>query len=391
MAPDAATDRRGASTSVPPGDLAKSTQPAALVGDPPAAAGSETPAEAAAAGSLPLPPTLPEVPAAKTPATDAEPAAATESAEPTVMNDPRLDRSKLPPEDTPADEAAPAEPLAQYTSDQHVLARFDAGTDTWPRVATNDPLGAEDRLVALPTYRPQILFSSGVQLVVIGPAELRLVGADADGVPGVVLQYGRFVAMSVGKPDNRLNVQIGARQSRVAFDDLDATLAVEVRHYLPVGVDPTSREANWVSDAFAPAGRVSWQDAGAAIATPLAATQLITLVDTTEPVLQPLSQPPAWLEVRNEAPIIQAASRQLEPQLEPNRPVTISLQEQVANRLPEVRALAIRSLGLFGEFDPFVTALERARAAFFLERCCGFDACRTGFQPRDGDAGARLL
>ena len=161
------------------------------------------------AGSLP-PPTLPEIPSAKVPVPDAEPSTATEAAEPTAMNDPRLDRAKLPPEDKPAEEAAPAEPLALYTSDQHVLARFDAATDTWPRLATNDPLAADTRLVALPTYRPQILFSSGVQLVLIGPAELQLVGADADGVPGVVLQYGRFVAMSDGKPDSRLNIQIGS-------------------------------------------------------------------------------------------------------------------------------------------------------------------------------------
>ncbi len=281
------------------------------------------------------------------------------------MNDSRLDRAKLPPEDKPADEAAPAEPLALYTSDQHVLARFDAATDTWPRLATNDPLAADTRLVALPTYRPQILFSSGVQLVLIGPAELQLVGADADDVPGVVLQYGRFVAMSDGKPDSRLNIQIGTRRSRVTFEDVDATLVVDVRHYLPVGVDPTSRAANWVCDAFASAGLVTWQDEAAASATPLSSTQLVTLVDTAEPVIQPLSQPPDWLDVRNTAPIIQAASRQLEPLLELNRSVTISLQEQVANRLVEVRMLAIRSLGLFGEFDPFVSALSARELRYF--------------------------
>ena len=180
-----------------------------------------------------------------------------------------------------------------------MLARFDAATDTWPRLATNDPLAADTRLVALPTYRPQILFSSGVQLVLIGPAELQLVGADAEGVPGVVLQYGRFVAMSDGKPDSRLNIQIGARRSRVTFEDLDATLVVEVRHYLPVGVDPTSRAANWVCDAFASAGLVTWQDEAAASATPLSSTQRVTLVDTAEPVMQPLSQPPDWLDAQH--------------------------------------------------------------------------------------------
>ncbi len=295
-APDA-QERTGASDVAP----AEPSQPPAAGSDLPLPAARDTeklPAAESTTSSLP-PPTLPEIPPEKVSAPEAEPSTATEAAEPTAMNDPRLDRAKLVPADKPAEDAAPAEPLALYTSDQHVLARFDAATDTWPRLATNDPLAADTRLVALPTYRPQILFSSGVQLVLIGPAELQLVGADADGVPGVVLQYGRLVATSDGKPDRRLNIQIGARRSRATFQDVDATLVLEVRHYLPVGVDPTSRPANWVCDVFASAGLVTWQDEAAASAIPLSSTQRVTLVDTSEPVMQPLPQSPDWLDAQH--------------------------------------------------------------------------------------------
>ncbi|MHB8953734.1 MAG: hypothetical protein ACYC4U_12260 [Pirellulaceae bacterium] len=348
-----------------PGAAAEAGRPADSGTELPPVADPQVPQEDSAADpSAPLP-TLPEVPATQQAAAEPEPASATQPVEPTAMDDPRLDRSQLPPEDVPADEAAPREPLAVYTSDQHVLAQWNAADDTWPRLAAHDPLEVGARLVALPTYRPQILFSGGVQVVLIGPAEAHLIGPDAEGIPGIVLHYGKFLAMSVGEANTRLNIQIGARGSRVTFADLDATLAVELQRYLPVGVDPSSREANWVCHAFAPAGLVTWEEEAGTNALPLAATELVTLVDTSEPVTQPLSQPPDWLDGRNVAPIIQAASRQLEPLLEPHRSLTVSLQEQAANRLVEVRMLAIRSLGLFGEFDPCIQALGARELRYF--------------------------
>ena len=90
---------------------------------------------------------------------------------------------------------------------------------------------------------------------------------------------------------------------------------------LPAGVDPQSRAANWVLDVFTPAGRLSWQDQGAAAPTVLEPGQLATMVDTGAPTFKPLPQPPDWLDVRTEPLINQAASKQLEPLLDPDAAV----------------------------------------------------------------------
>lgn len=291
------------------------------------------------------------------PDADLPPADQAGSAAPTAMNDPALTRSNLPPDSAENAEPEPPAPLAQCTSDLHVLARFDAESQTWLRVAAHDPLGADVRLVALPTYRPAILFSSGVQLTVVGPAEVRLTDVDADGVPGVVVQYGRLIVMPTDEPGSRLNIQFGARQSRVTFQDLDATLVLDAWQYLPPGVDPQQQKANGVLNALTPAGQLSWQDRGTPAPIVLEPGQLATMIDAGTPALQPLTETPQWLDANTEPPINQAASRQLEPALDPSQPLIVALREQVNNRLVEVRMLAIRSLSMFDDFDPFVAAI----------------------------------
>jgi hypothetical protein len=282
------------------------------------------------------------------------------------MDDPALMRSKLPPDAEEAkDQPEAPEPLALYASDQHVLARFDAAKQAWLRPATNDPLDADVRLVALPTYRPQILLASGMQLVLVGPAEVLLIAADAEGVPGVSVQYGRLLVMPVEQPNNRLNIQFGARHSRVTFEDQDATLVLDAWRYQPLGVDPQSRAANWVLDVFTPAGRLSWQDQGAAAPMTLEPNQVATFVDTAAPTIKPLPQLPTWLDVNSEPKINQLGSKQLEPLLTSEQPMEVSLREQVNNRLVEVRTLAIRSLSQFGEFDPCIAAINSSDLRYF--------------------------
>jgi hypothetical protein len=52
------------------------------------------------------------------------------------------------------------------------------------------------------------------------------------------------------------------------------------------------------------------------------------------------------------------ASKQLEPMLDLERPVSVPLEEHANDRLVEVRTLAIRCLAHFDHYDPFVDALN---------------------------------
>ncbi len=257
----------------------------------------------------------------------------------------------------PAEPAKEPEPLARSTSDLHVLARFDPAAETWLRLAPNSPIASGQQLIALPTYRPQIALSNGIQLTLVGPAAVSLLDPDTGGIPGVVVQYGRILAVGDGKPGTALNVHIGDRISRVVFQDLDSVLALEVLRYQPPGANPEEVTAHRLIGAMSAAGRLAWEEEGAAGSQMLEAGQMAAMIDIGPPQVTTAS-PPEWLDARNLRPIDRDASKQLQLLLDQDRPLTTSLSEQVSNRLVEVRALAIRSLSLLDIYDPFVTAFN---------------------------------
>ncbi len=300
------------------------------------------PSTEAAAAAPPLPSTLP-------PGT-VEPGTGPAKAMP--------DGDGTEPAEDSGEPAKEPEPLAHSTSDLHVLARFDPATEMWLRLAPNDPLASGQQLIALPTFRPQIALSNGVQLTLVGPASVSLLDADAAGVPGVVVQFGRILAIGDGKPGTALNLHIGDRISRVVFQDLDSTLALEVQRYLPPGADPEEVTAHWLIAAIAVVGRLAWEEEGDAGTNMLEAGQVATMLDTRGLQVSTASPPPDWLDVKNLRPIDRDASKQLQLLLPLDRPLATSLSEQVSNRLVEVRALAIRSLSLLGIFDPYVNAFN---------------------------------
>ena len=135
-------------------------------------------------------------------------------------------------------------------------------------------------------------------------------------------------------------------------------MALEVRRYLPPGADPQEITSSWMAGALAAAGRLAWLDVGAADATILDTGQLATIIGKEPPRVTTTSTQPDWLDADSLRPIDRDASRQLQPLLEHNRPLTTSLLEQVGNRLVEVRAVAIRSLCLLDIYDPFVSAFN---------------------------------
>jgi hypothetical protein len=251
-----------------------------------------------------------------------------------------------------ADEAKEPEPLARCSSSLHVLARFDPETETWLRMTAGEAIAPQQRLVALPTYRPVIAFRSGVRWMLVGPASVTLRDG-VDGVPTVVVHYGRFLATTDGTPDAAVRLQLGDRTSRVILPGIDSSLALDVQRYLEPGRDPEENIAHWLIQAQAAGGQIDWLDEAADLRT-VSAGQLIAMIGT-EPSSEPTDTPlPDWLDTKNMRPIDRDASEHLEPLLELNRSLTMSLLEQSKNRLVEVRSLAIRCLCALDVYDSFI-------------------------------------
>ncbi len=271
--------------------------------------------------------------------------------------------------------ATAEEDLGRYTSDQQVAARFDPETGDWLRLPGLSTLAAGDRILVLPTYRPQFLIAPGLQLVLVGPAELTLQAPDAAGVPGLDIRYGKAIVVTDGKSGSHLNLQLGKRVSQVTFVDTDSMLAVNVSRYLPPGSDPETWEAYILSQVYAVNGQLEWKDQGSPDAVLIEPGQLAGLVDQEPAIVAAAAAPPDWLDSRSMSLIDRDASKQLEPKLSLDRPLTVSLQEQVTNRLVEVRTLAVRSLGQLGEFDSFVDALNDSD---FVGASCSIGSSKLG-------------
>jgi hypothetical protein len=73
---------------------------------------------------------------------------------------------------------APKDVIGRYSPVDTVLVRYDPDTSQWSRLAPQEPLGGADRLRSLPTFRPTLSLSNGMNLVLVGETEVTLHGAE---------------------------------------------------------------------------------------------------------------------------------------------------------------------------------------------------------------------
>ena len=135
---------------------------------------------------------------------------------------------------TPADKAPPlSDRLGHYTSDDQILL-VKAGADAdWQRLASKDFLYANERILALPTYRPEIILGAGVKLRIFGGTELELLPANAREPAGIKIRFGRIIAMPVANAGMRLRIIIGDRSGVITYVDPEAIVAARVRNFTP--------------------------------------------------------------------------------------------------------------------------------------------------------------
>jgi len=324
-----------------PGD----TAPAEAMPDDPAAESDFGRAAAGLPGrpSRPLPGTPGETPA--DPAGDAtEP-----GSEKPIPPDPDATAT-----DEPAEAARDASPsFGRYMSKQDVLLRLDPQTGDWKPMAPMAPLAKGDRLMSLPSFRPLISLSSGINLQLDGAAQIELVGWNNDGTPIVAVEFGRLLMMTVGKGDNSIQLKLDGHEPVLTFVDSDSDLALEARRILPPGADPLKESAPLAVDLYAKSGSIRVRDGDAP-------------VDLQAPVhralygggIEPPGAVPTWVNSEAMSDIERKAANTLEPLLPPDRLIGVILTEQAGARQREVRSLAIRSACYLNMFDPCVKALN---------------------------------
>ena len=253
--------------------------------------------------------------------------------------------------------------LGRYVSEDQVLVRHDADSNFWLRLPPRAVLRGSDELLVLPAYRPQVLLTSGVQLMFAGQTSARLEQPDDAGIARLTVPFGRLLVVTVGRPDARLQLNLAGREGILGFSDAESVAAVEVRHWRLPGTDPETVPAVPVVRLQATSGVVEWEPRGegSAAAIPIQAGQTYVWVGSDPPRLVPDEEIPGWVdgqEVSSFQRLERMAAQEVQPALSGERPVTLSLQELTGHRRLEVRHLAALSLAYLDEFEPMINALD---------------------------------
>lgn len=258
-------------------------------------------------------------------------------------------------------EGAPAEGggegVGRYLSRQDVLLRFDPASSSWRRLPARANLVSSDHLLSLPMFRPTLTLITGVSVQPVGATSLDLLGLDAQGVPGISVEFGRVVLVTIGRAGNVIRLRLGDRTGTVTFLDAESALALDVQQLLVPGKDPESEPAQQTIELYATSGGFRWEENGQAVEVKAPAGRRLSPLPVEE--LNGAEQP-KWISADNLTPIDQRAASALEHEIKYDRPVALSLMELAENRRVEVRTLAVRCSAYVGQFEPFVAALNDA-------------------------------
>ncbi len=297
--------------------------------------------------------------------------------EPKPTTKPKAERPVAPPpkavnntaqEPAPLPPLAEPEPLGRLLSSEQVLLS-DNPPNGWTRVGANQML-VPQRVLALPTYRPKIVLTSGVTVEMLGGTRIDLLSSSAKELPGIRVLFGRVVLVPLGKAGTRLRVEFGEHHGTITFVDAESIAALEVHHLHPPGTNPESESARATGDLLASGGAISWEETVEGKAEKpqrLAPSQRLSFAAETTGTPVAAKEVPKWItgEGLPKGPLSpreqldRRASPVIAQSLPTNEPARIKLLELFTSRPQwEVKWLSLRCLGYVGQFQDMVMALN---------------------------------
>ncbi len=359
-APPPASAPAGPAPEPPP----SSTSPAAT--SPAATSPAEPPSPASDSPTSPAdasPPTPP--PGEALAANDTSPARAPEAGTTAAAPVPPVPADDVPrPGTTPPGLTVPPLPasdIGRYIGSErrHVLARYDQASQNWYRLPEREVLRSDDKLLVLPSYRPQLALTSGVQCMIVGPSYVEFSARDATS-PTLALESSNVLFDTAGVAGTQISLSLARRLGVLTFVTPDATVAVSVARPFPLGQDPGTVATTPECRLMATSGQLLWAEPDQAPVT-IQGGQELRLVAGMAPELRELGNLPAWIQGADLREIELRASRELETMIASQRPLALSLAEQVGHRQIEVASLAAASLCALGEFEPAWLAFRSER------------------------------
>lgn len=304
----------------------------------------------------------------------------------------------IPPPVVPAPIGTPVAPsemfdMGRYTSDEQVIARLVADpkmkTTLWHRLAPRSLLVAGERLVVLPTYRPQLNLASGIQATFAGESAFRMERPAQAGGAKMVVEHGRMMLASIGATGGQVDLDLAGIKGTITLADADAAVAIDVRRFLPPGTPAENPKAEVIRvvDLFSTGGRVVWQPAeGQGIEIP---PQHVVIYMAEElPRSGGPYELPTWTDAKSLPDIERRASLDMEAELPLDKSLDIALTEHAGGRRVEVRSLAARSLAALDQYEAILEELNDPRQYSYW--AADIDALRAAVS-RGSDSATKLL
>ncbi len=101
---------------------------------------------------------------------------------------------------------------------QDVLLKLEANNAGWRRVLPEEFLAGRQPLLALPSYRPRVaVLNVGATWNLISGTRIELLPDNAQGQPGVDIDFGRVVIKPLAQAGARLRVVVGSHPGTVTL------------------------------------------------------------------------------------------------------------------------------------------------------------------------------
>jgi hypothetical protein len=263
----------------------------------------------------------------------------------------------VPPIDRPA--AGDKTKIGRYRSDgMDVLLKFEAD-NSWRRVLPEEFLIGRQPLMALPSYRPRVVvLNVGAMLELVSATCVELLPDNAQGQPGLEVEFGRLVIKPVAQADVHLRVVVGSHTGVLTLANADAVVALEVTRLHEQGKDPEKVLSHALTKLYVAHGAALWQEAEAKQPVRLTAPAELLLDGAAERALDARKDMPKWITADTVNELDKRAAISVSQALPADRAASVGLNELTEVRQKEIRWLAARCLGYLGQFDPLTAALN---------------------------------
>jgi hypothetical protein len=271
------------------------------------------------------------------------------------------DRVEAEPGEGPGvgQEPAALVPVGRFMSEDQVLLRHGRDENVWMRVASKAPLYSGDRLVALPTYRPEIALA-GVTLQLLGGTEIELLPGEAGHDAGVHVRYGRMFVLPLAQPGTRMRFVTGGHDGVLVCDDPEAIVVLEVEPVHVPGTNPESVPALLRTVLYTRSGEVTWTETAPDERVHLGPQMSLAIAGAPPRAAKPVDQFPDWVTTDTTREVDRQASTTLLKYWQAEWPASRSLVELTDFRRREVQWLATRALGYIGRFEAMVAPLDES-------------------------------